>query len=179
MLNLRNSMRADIPALQALEAAAAQRFLAIPELAMLASDGVTDTQAHIISMTQNLAWLVEDADGVILGFCYAQRLSASLYLAEISSHPTARGLGVGRMLVTHVRKMAAEYGMPGVTLTTYTDIPWNGPWYQQQGFTVLNPLSLSDELMSIVRQQEALALLPRCVMEAASLVEDNFPGNKR
>ena len=174
MLNLRNTTLKDIPVLQALEAAAAQRFLAIPELAILAHSEVTDSQVHQQSISQALAWLVEDISGRILGFCYAQQLADSLYLAEISSHPDARGMGVGRMLVIHSRQVAAQRGLSGVTLTTYRDIFWNGPWYQRQGFIVLEPSSLCSELSDIVQSQTAaLLLLPRCVMWSASLKKDN------
>lgn len=168
MLNLRNTIQADIPTLQTLEALAAQRFLAIPELAILAHSEVTDSQRHKQSIIQRLSWLVEDARGRILGFCYAQELADSLYLAEISSHPAARGMGIGHKLVAHVRKTAADRDLSGVTLTTYRDIPWNAPWYQRQGFIVLEASSLCSELRDIVQHQTALMLLPRCVMWSAS-----------
>lgn len=169
MLNLRNTTTADIPTLQTLEALAAQRFLAIPELAILAHSEVTDSQLHEQCIIQRLSWLVEDARGSVLGFCYAQELADSLYLAEISSHPAARGMGVGHMLVAHTRKIAADRGLPGVTLTTYRDIPWNAPWYQRQGFIVLEASSFCSELRDIVQSQAAaLKLLPRCVMWSAT-----------
>ena len=174
MLNLRNTAPKDISTLQILEAAAAQRFLAIPELAILADSNVTDSQTHEQSIAQELAWLVEDDSDRILGFCYVQQLADSLYLAEISTHPAARGLGVGRMLVTHIRQVAAKRGLPSITLTTYVDVPWNALWYQRQGFTVLDSSSLCPELSEIVESQaKALMLLPRCVMWSASLKKDN------
>lgn len=174
MLNLRNTTLKDIPVIQALEAAAAQRFLSFPELAVLAHSEVTESQVHQQSISQELAWLVEDATGRILGFCYAQVLADSLYLAEISTHPDARGMGVGRMLVKHTRQMAAQRGLSGVTLTTYRDVPWNAPWYQRQGFIALEPSLLGSELSDIVQHQAAaLLLLPRCVMWSASLKKDN------
>ena len=174
MLNLRNTTLKDIPVPQTLEAVAAQRFLTISELAILAHSEVTDSQVHQQSIAQELAWLVEDVRGRVLGFCYAQELADSLYLAEISTHPDARGMGVGRMLVIHTRQMAALRGLSGVTLTTYQDVPWNAPWYQRQGFIALAPSSLGSELSDIVqRQAAALLLLPRCVMWSASLNKDN------
>ena len=174
MLNLRNTTLKDIPVLQALEAVAAQRFLTISELAILAHSEVTDSQVHQQSIAQELAWLVEDIRGGVLGFCYAQQLADSLYLAEISTHPDARGMGVGRMLVKHTRQMAAQRGLSGVTLTTYRDVPWNAPWYQRQGFITLEPSLLGSELSDIVQRQAAvLLLLPRCIMWSASLRKDN------
>lgn len=170
MLNLRNTTLNDIPTLQTLEAAAAQRFLTVPELTILADSAVTNRQVHEQSIVHELAWLVEDASERVLGFCYAQQLADSLYLAEISAHPAAQGMGVGHMLVTHIRKIAAKHGLAGVTLTTYTDIPWNGPWYQRQGFTVLDSSLFSSEMKDIVQHQATtIMLLPRCVMWAASL----------
>lgn len=174
MLKLRNSSAADISQLQTVEEAAAQRFLAIPELAILARSGVTDSEVHAQSIAQKLAWLVEDEQGTILGFCYARVLTDSLYLAEVSSHPGARGMGVGAQLVSHVRQVAYERQLKGVTLTTYIDVPWNAPWYQKQGFTLVEPSSYLHEMRYILQQQKVagLMLMPRCVMWAAAIKPD-------
>ncbi|HEU5159014.1 MAG TPA: hypothetical protein VFU43_18605 [Streptosporangiaceae bacterium] len=33
--------------------------------------------------------------------------------------------------------LAGDHGLPRITLTTFRDIPWNGPWYARRGFAEL------------------------------------------
>lgn len=168
MLNLRKSSEADIPALQRVESIAARRFHSVPSLAFLATAEVTDRQSHTVSIAQQLAWLVEDRQGTVLGFCYAQVLADILWLAEISTLPQARGKGVGALLLRQARDTADRLQLNGVMLTTYRTLPWNAPWYQKQGFITLDSISLAPELRQKVEQEKltALWMMPRCVMWA-------------
>lgn len=161
---LRASTTEDIEALQQVEAAAARRFLDVPELAFLAEAGVTDAGTHRRAIEQNLSWLVAGREGQILGFCYCQKHPDSLYLAEISTHPDFQRTGVGRMLLEAVFDSAGRLGAKEVTLTTYQDVPWNAPWYQRHGFERVETHELSAELAECWRHQQELMALPRCAM---------------
>lgn len=169
MFNLRNSNEADIPALQRVERMAARRFLSVPSLAFLATAAVTDSRTHALSMAHQLAWLVEDKQGTVLGFCYACVLADSLWLAEISTLPQARGKGVGALLLRQARDAAYRLHLKGVMLTTYSTLPWNEPWYKKQGFITLNSISLAPEVRHKVEQEKLTALwvMPRSVMWAS------------
>ncbi|WP_227317485.1 GNAT family N-acetyltransferase [Cedecea davisae] len=163
---LRASTTGDIEALQQVEAAAARRFLGVPELVFLAQAGVTDAGTHRRAIEQSLSWLVAGSDGRIRGFCYCQPHQGSLYLAEISTHPDFQRTGVGRTLLEAVFDSARRLSAKEVTLTTYQDVPWNAPWYQRHGFERIETLELSAELAECLRHQqdEGLMVLPRCAM---------------
>ncbi|WP_279052141.1 GNAT family N-acetyltransferase [Cedecea davisae] len=163
---LRASTTGDIEALQQVEAAAARRFLAVPELTFLAQAGVTDARTHRDAIEQSLSWLVAGSDGRIRGFCYCQPHQSSLYLAEISTHPDFQRTGVGRTLLGAVFEYARRLNVKEVTLTTYRDVPWNAPWYRRHGFERVETHELSVALAECLRhqQEEGLMVLPRCAM---------------
>jgi predicted N-acetyltransferase YhbS len=63
-----------------------------------------------------------------------------------------RGLG-GRLLEA-VCTWAQEQGHPAVTLSTFRDVPWNGPFYRKHGFADLAPADWTPG-MHVIREQEA------------------------
>ena len=156
----------DIEELQRVETAAARRFLAVPELAFLASSGVTSKQTHAAAIENMLAWKVAGSDGRIQGFCYCERHEDSLYLAEISTHPDFQRQGVGALLLAEVKRIGQALGVSQITLTTYRDVSWNGPWYGRHGFVVINDAELTPVLACCLAHQreEGLMILPRCAM---------------
>jgi hypothetical protein len=44
---------------------------------------------------------------------------------------------VGRALIDRVRAWAAETGRSTITLTTFAEVPWNGPLFAHLGFIVI------------------------------------------
>ncbi|ATF92865.1 GNAT family N-acetyltransferase [Cedecea neteri] len=156
----------DIEELQHVEAAAARRFLAVPELAFLATAGVTDKQTHAAAIENKLAWKVTGSDGRIQGFCYCERHEDAIYLAEISTHPDFQRRGVGATLLAEVIRMGQAIGVSQITLTTYRNVSWNGPWYRRHGFDIIDEAELTPDLARRLAHQcdEGLMVLPRCAM---------------
>ena len=95
-----------------------------------------------------------------VAFAYADWLDARLHLHQIAVHPSSVRRGIGSALMARVISRA---GTAGVTLTTFRDIPWNGPWYRKLGFVELLPLTPG--LAALVSAESGLADLgPRVVM---------------
>jgi GNAT superfamily N-acetyltransferase len=63
-----------------------------------------------------------------------------------------RGLG-GRLLEA-VCDWARAHGYPAVTLSTFRDVPWNGPFYRRHGFRDLRPAEWTPGMQAI-REKEA------------------------
>lgn len=57
-----------------------------------------------------------------------------VHLEQLSVHPDHAGRGIGRALLRAGCGWAAERGYPEITLATYRNIPWNGPFYASEGF---------------------------------------------
>lgn len=56
------------------------------------------------------------------------------HLEQLSVHPDHGGQGIGRALLRAGCEWAALQGYREITLATYGDIPWNGPFYASEGF---------------------------------------------
>ena len=72
---------------------------------------------------------------------------------------TAHGhRGLGTRLLKTVCQWSDERGYPGVTLSTFRDVPWNGPYYARHGFRVLAPEELGPDLQSVVEGERSRGL---------------------
>ncbi|TDE29525.1 GNAT family N-acetyltransferase [Actinomadura sp. 6K520] len=72
-----------------------------------------------------------------VGFAAVEEVDGAAYLAQISVRDDLAGKGIGARLLDAVMKRAAEAGAAGVSLLTFRDVPWNGPWYAGHGFEEL------------------------------------------
>ncbi|XRQ02752.1 GNAT family N-acetyltransferase [Actinomadura welshii] len=70
-----------------------------------------------------------------VGFAAVEEVDGEAHLAQISVRGDLTGRGIGARLLKEVMARAAE--APGVTLLTFRDVPWNGPWYAAHGFAEL------------------------------------------
>jgi GNAT superfamily N-acetyltransferase len=75
-----------------------------------------------------------------IGFACVELVDASPHLWQLAVHPDVGRRGLGRALVQSVCDWATEQGYGTMTLTTYRDVPWNGPFYESVGFRVLEDL---------------------------------------
>lgn len=104
-------------------------------------------------------WVAVDRSDLVVGFVITCNLEDGLYLKEIDVDPTHGSRGIGKMLVKTVLDWAQLHSYNAVFLSTFRDIPWNAPFYQKLGFSILNESTLTAGLQEI-RQQEILAGLP-------------------
>jgi GNAT superfamily N-acetyltransferase len=92
-------------------------------------------------------------------------VDAMAHLWQLSVHPSESRRGRGSALVMAVCDWAASQGYAAVTLTTFRDVAWNGPFYARMGFRVLTDLAPG---LAAVRANEILighdALGPRIAM---------------
>ncbi len=74
--------------------------------------------------------------------------------------------GLGKTLLDTAEAWAGQRGLTGLTLTAYSEVPWNAPYYQRLGFEVVTEAQMTDGLRCI-REHEAargLAAWPRVTM---------------
>jgi GNAT superfamily N-acetyltransferase len=145
----------DLAALPVIERAAAAVFRTTP-YAYLAGDDLVSAE---VDLAREYVWIVVAPADQPIAFALVHLLDESVHLHELDVHPNYARQGLGRRLITTVANWARARGATPLTLTTFADIPWNGPYYTRLGFRTLDLATLSPGLQA-VRQGEAEAGLP-------------------
>lgn len=152
---IRVARPADLPELPIIEAAAAEPFRATPYAWLVDGSPVT---SHV-DLEREYVWVVADEADRTIAFAVVHLHADAAHLHELDVHPRHARQGLGRRLIATVADWARARGAPALTLTTFDDIPWNGPYYARLGFRTLDPAALSSDLLA-VRQEEGAAGLP-------------------
>ena len=159
-LHVRLATTNDVPHLADVELAAAVLFPAgrIPD-----PDQVTAESELAEACAEGLLF-VADRDGVPVGFATCSVEGAYLHLDELAVHPDHGRRGLGRRLVAAVIDAAAQRRLDGVSLTTFADLPWNGPFYAGMGFRTLADAELNDFLRDVLALERRKGLTQRVAM---------------
>ncbi|MEV7517246.1 GNAT family N-acetyltransferase [Streptomyces diastaticus] len=105
-----------------------------------------------------LAWSAVDGAGRPVAYLIADRVDGNLHVEQVSVHPACARRGVGRSLLDHAAGRARAEGAPALTLTTFTEVPWNAPYYARCGFRLLADRELTPGLREIRRSEAAHGL---------------------
>lgn len=65
-----------------------------------------------------------------IAFAAVINLDGHPHLEQISVQADQARRGAGNLLLSEVARRSG----PGLTLITFRDVPWNGPWYKRHGF---------------------------------------------
>nr|WP_241731222.1 MULTISPECIES: GNAT family N-acetyltransferase [unclassified Dietzia] len=94
--------------------------------------------SSLLQFVQNgRAWVSTVGADRPVAYLLADVIDANAHLDQVSVHSDFMHRGIGTALLNHMIGWARECGLPAVTLTTYTDVPWNGPYYERHGFRYL------------------------------------------
>jgi GNAT superfamily N-acetyltransferase len=129
---------------------------------------VSPVEFYIPFQIDGLVLVAEDGDQ-LLGFAACQVCEDALHLWELAVRSNRQGQGVGRHLMRATIALARRRGASAVTLSTFRDIAWNGPFYARMGFAELDSANLNPRLSAICRREAALGLDVgnRCAMRLA------------
>ncbi|MGK4585693.1 GNAT family N-acetyltransferase [Kitasatospora sp. HPMI-4] len=142
----------DLPQLQDIERAAGESFRSIgmPEIA-------EDEPPTIDELTRyqraGLAWVAVEAADRPVAYVLAEPVDGNLHVEQVSVHPDHGRQGIGRALLEHLAACASADRMPALTLTTFTQVPWNAPYYERCGFRPLEQSALTAGLREIRRRE--------------------------
>lgn len=70
-----------------------------------------------------------------VGFVWIDEVDGLAHVQEIAVLPRSMRQGIGSRLLERACEWARDSGYPAITLITYADVPWNGPFYARRGFT--------------------------------------------
>ncbi|WP_339533206.1 GNAT family N-acetyltransferase [Pseudomonas mucidolens] len=163
---IRLAVPRDAVLLPAIERSAAQAFRRIEGLHWLAEAQVMAVEQHRRLIALSTCWVAMDASNQRVGFLSAQRYGDDLHIHELSVKQSMQGQGVGRRLLETVMNAAISQRLRAVTLTTFSEVPWNAPFYQRLGFEQ-DVLAKSDpRLAALLRDEYLYGFAPdsRCAM---------------
>ena len=166
MTTIRMAQASDAEHLPAVERSAAEAFLTLPDLAWIAGREVDTAGQHLATMTRGPVWVAVDDGDAPLGFLSAEVADDRLHLQELSVRRECQQRGIGRALVEQAARWAQDRGLAALTLTTFRDVAWNGPFYQRLGFEVLAPSEVGPDLALILADETRRGLPSerRCAM---------------
>jgi GNAT superfamily N-acetyltransferase len=109
--------------------------------------------------------LVATDGGLVVGFAHVLDLAGRWHLEQVAVDPAHQRLGHGVALLEAVAAEVLHRGGREVTLRTYADVPWNGPWYARHGWVeVADPawhadLVAGEERWGMSRHGRRIAML--------------------
>jgi GNAT superfamily N-acetyltransferase len=156
--SIRPASREELSVLQDIERAAGKLFLNT-DYPFIATDDPIRYELLRQQHEQGMVWVASASGDAPVGFAVALPLEGSLHLEELAVHPSHGKRGIGTKLVLAVCEWAKERGYGAVTLSTFRDIAWNGPFYSRLGFVAIRESELSAGLKEI-REKEAGNGLP-------------------
>lgn len=154
---VRPARGSDLAALAAIERAAGALFA---EAGMQGAFLAETTPAATLraSLAGGLLWVATDADDRPVGFALASVLDSGPHLEELDVHPDFGRRGLGAALVAAVLDWSRAAGYGGLTLVTFRDVPWNGPFYERLGFRPLAADDLGADLHEHLENEAARGL---------------------
>ncbi|MEU6391150.1 GNAT family N-acetyltransferase [Streptomyces sp. NPDC046939] len=135
---LRSATPADLPRLQDIEVAAGAVFRP------LGMDAIADDEPPTLAELERYraaghAWVAESADGTVVAYLVGEPVDGAFHIEQVTVDPAAARRGIGRALIEHAAEHARTLRLTGLTLTTFTEVPWNAPYYERLGFRRLDP----------------------------------------
>jgi N-acetylglutamate synthase-like GNAT family acetyltransferase len=147
---LRLSRIQDTADLCRISAEARLRYRAFPSLAHIAETPAL-SPARLEACRVVVA--LDSESQKILGFVAMRVLDELLYLDNISVESNASGMGIGATLLSVVIEHAKSLGVRAVSLTTFREPPWNGPWFRKHGFFTMPAACIGEGLKQVMARQ--------------------------
>ena len=156
---IRPSQASDLPALPGIEEAASALFEGM-DLAPSVFDDSTSLEDFEEAHEDAHLFVAAGPDGSPVGFAFVEIVGDAFHLDELDVHPDHGRRGLGAALVETVCEEARTRGYRCVTLTTFTDVAWNAPFYARLGFEPVPPEDLTPELAALFHAEAERGLSP-------------------
>lgn len=100
---------------------------------------------------------VEQPGGGAVGLLVMDLVDGVPYLEQLSVRTSAMRRGLGRRLLGHAIAWAGERPL---WLTTYAHLPWNRPFYESAGFTVVPEAQCPPGIVALLEDQRRWLAAP-------------------
>jgi GNAT superfamily N-acetyltransferase len=159
---VRTARLRDLRALPQIEREAAASFASyLRETGMTrdAFEDVSTIEELETAMRGGRLWVATRDDRPV-AFAWVEVVAGHAHVEELDVHPTHARRGLGRALIQTICAWAVSKRLPALTLTTFRDVPWNKPYYERLGFSVVDPATLSPAHVQIVRDEASRGFDP-------------------
>ncbi|MEO1189813.1 MAG: GNAT family N-acetyltransferase [Pseudomonadota bacterium] len=155
----------DIAALISIDKAASALFAPTGLLEPSALEDHVPADVFEQEIPQENVFVARNAHGWAVGFVLVRLRGNGLYLDQVSVHPDHGQKGIGRALVVRVLAEAENRKLPHVSLSTFRDLAWNGPFYESLGFKEIPREKLEPYMIEIEDAQKPfMDVTKRCFM---------------
>lgn len=105
-------------------------------------------------------------DGEVIAYIIFEIVDGCCHIEQVSVHPDHARQGVGARLLATAESWARARGITTMTLTTFVEVAWNGPYYQRCGYQYLSDEELTPGLRAVRAVEAELGLdrWPRSAM---------------
>jgi predicted N-acetyltransferase YhbS len=158
-MRIRTAATADLPLFQDIERAAGECFRGIG-MTPIAEDEPPGLDELARYQREGRAWTATDGGGRPIAYLIAEPVDAGLHVEQVSVHPDWARRRIGRSLLGRAAEHASLEGLDALTLTAFTEVAWNAPYYARCGFEPVPEAELTPGLRKI-REQEAARGLDR------------------
>lgn len=155
----------DIPALITVDKAASSVFAPTGLLSEESLEDHVPEEVFAQEIPLFNVFVARNQHGWAVGFAMIRIRGNGLYLDQVSVHPDHGQRGIGRALVIRILTEAELRKLPHVSLSTFRDVPWNGPFYASMGFKEIPNEKLEPYMREIEdAQRPFMDVTKRCFM---------------
>ncbi|MBA3067134.1 MAG: GNAT family N-acetyltransferase [Hyphomonas sp.] len=160
----------EIPALIAVDLASGQLFAGTGLLPEWAEGDFVPADVLEAAVPGGHLFAARSPKGNPVGFALTSVRDGSLYLDQISVDPAHGRRGLGGALVRRVVKDAGRRKLKTVTLSTFRDVAWNGPFYRSLGFREVPRRKMTGWMLDLegAQAERGLDVDQRCFMARRS-----------
>ena len=159
MIRVRPARAEDGPDLQRIERLAGERFRTIG-MERIADDEPPPVKTLAGYAADGRSWVAVDDAGDAVGYVLVEEVDGDAHVEQISVLPDQQRRGIGRALLDRVEQWAAGRGHDPISLTTFSEVPWNRPLYEHLGFEVLAEDQIGPGLRAVRDSEAAHGLDP-------------------
>lgn len=159
VIAIRSTRSSDLTAIQRIELAAGELFREIG-MAGIADHPVPTLAVLVDYQRAGHSWVAVDGTDQPVAFVLVKVVDGRAHVEQVSVDPAYARRRIGRDLIDHVESWAVGRGLSALSLTTFRDVEWNGPYYGRLGFAVLAPAGHGPELAALMGEEAAHGLDP-------------------
>jgi GNAT superfamily N-acetyltransferase len=163
--SIRTARADDLAELVEIERAAGETFRALG-MDAVADDDPGSVEELTPYADEGRALVAVDGGDRPVAYLLLDVVDGAAHVDQVSVRPDHARHGIGRALIDEAASWGRALGLPALTLTTYVEVPWNGPYYERLGFRYLVAGEETPGLRAIRDRERAAGLdaWPRACM---------------